>query len=65
MTIDPISNEPIKTRVDEYTFEYVLQDIRVLSRATPSDKLLLIDGLKRLGTNVACTGEGINDVEAL
>jgi len=26
---------------------------------------LLIDGLKRLGRNVACTGEGINDVEAL
>ena len=39
--------------------------MRVLARATASDKLLLVTGLKALGKSVAVTGDGINDVIAL
>jgi P-type Ca2+ transporter type 2C len=37
----------------------------VLSRAIPSDKHLLVVGLKELGRAVAVTGDGVNDVDAL
>lgn len=36
-----------------------------MGRAIPQDKLILTIGLKELGKTVACTGEGINDVDAL
>ena len=39
--------------------------MRVIARATPSDKYLLVTGLKELGRGVAVTGDGINDVDAL
>jgi Ca2+-transporting ATPase len=39
--------------------------LKVLGRAIPKDKLILTIGLKELGKTVACTGEGINDVDAL
>jgi len=40
-------------------------NLRVLARATASDKHLLVVGLKGLGRNVAVAGDGINDVESL
>jgi P-type E1-E2 ATPase len=39
--------------------------LRVLARAIPKDKHLLVVGLKELGKAVAVTGDGINDVDAL
>ena len=45
-----------------------MAELRVLARATAEDKLKLVAGLKAhwgLNKNVAVTGDGINDVEAL
>ncbi len=39
--------------------------MRVLARATASDKYLLVVGLKALGHQVASTGDGINDRESV
>lgn len=39
--------------------------MRVLARAIPYDKHLLVVGLKQLGKTVAVTGDGINDIDAL
>lgn len=39
--------------------------MRVLARAVPYDKHLLVVGLKQLGKAVAVTGDGINDIDAL
>ena len=46
-------------------FRDVASSLRVLARATASDKNLLVAGLKNLERNVVATGEGINDVYAL
>lgn len=47
-------------------FKEIADNLRVLSRATASDKHKLVAGLKAVyGRNVAVTGDGINDVEAL
>ncbi len=45
--------------------ELVTDDLRVVARATPEDKLMMIVGLKQLNDNkVAIVGEGINDLDA-
>lgn len=63
---DPITNISENIRVDEDTFKEILEDIRVLSRALPSDKLMLIMGIKeQLGKKVGCTGEGTTDIDSL
>lgn len=46
-------------------FREVAQNLKVLARATAADKHLLVVGLKGLNRQVAATGDGINDVEAL
>lgn len=46
-------------------FAEIANHIRVLARATPRDRLILVAGLKNLGKTVAVTGSGINDAEAL
>lgn len=46
-------------------FQQIAQRLRVLSRAIPYDKHLLVTGLKELNRAVAVTGDGINDADAL
>lgn len=46
-------------------FQEAADHIRVLARATPNDRLMLVTGLKAIGKSVAVSGSGINDVEAL
>ena len=46
-------------------FQQIANRLRVLGRAIPYDKHLLVVGLRELGKTVAATGEGINDVDAL
>ena len=46
-------------------FREVSNKLRVLARATAQDKYLLTVGLKNINRNVAVTGDGINDIEAL
>ena len=50
-------------------FNRIIQNLRVIGRATPADKQRLVAGLKgmvSIGENhsVAVVGEGINDVDA-
>ena len=46
-------------------FRNIQSRLRVLARAIPYDKHLLVVGLKQLGRTVAVTGDGINDIDAL
>lgn len=49
----------------EENFFAILEDVKVLTRATSDDKLLMVIGLKNCGKTVAVTGDGINDIDAL
>lgn len=42
-----------------------MNDLRVLGRAKPIHKYMIVEGLKHMGCNVVVTGEGINDVNAI
>ena len=46
-------------------FSKLLARVKVIARAEPIDKLALVLGLQESGYLVACTGEGLNDAQAL
>ena len=46
-------------------FRNVIRELRVLSRASPLDKEILVKGLRFMDKSVAVTGEGIEDVGCL
>jgi Ca2+-transporting ATPase len=51
-----MSDEELLERIDE---------VGVIARVTPEDKVRLVDTLKRKGQIVAMTGDGVNDAPAL
>jgi Ca2+ transporting ATPase len=46
-------------------FRQVTENLKVIARASPDDKFLLVMGLKKLDNIVAVTGDGTNDAPAL
>ncbi len=46
-------------------FKRTVQNLKVLARASPDDKYLLVLGLKETGSIVSVTGDGTNDAPAL
>ena len=50
---------------DVEMFKKTTKRLKVIARATPEDKFLLVFGLKQLGNIIAVTGDGTNDAPAL
>lgn len=59
-----ITGEQWESLSDEEAYERA-KDIRVMSRARPTDKQRLVDILQKRGEVVAVTGDGTNDAPAL
>ena len=53
------------TALSDAELEDQLDDIGVVARVAPEDKVRLVDLLKRKGNIVAMTGDGVNDAPAL
>ena len=47
------------------SFDEYIKQIKVFSRVTPTDKLKIVESLKRSGEFVAVTGDGVNDAPAI
>lgn len=50
---------------NEKQFDDYIKHIKVFSRVTPTDKLKIVESLKRSGEFVALTGDGVNDAPAI
>lgn len=50
---------------EEDTFRGILKTKRVFSRVTPTQKQIIVQGLRKLGHFIAVTGDGVNDAPAL
>ena len=53
------------TLVNKEAFKHTVKRLKVIARASPEDKFILVFGLKELGNIVAVTGDGTNDAPAL
>lgn len=59
------NGEEVKKIVNMDIFGKISKDLKVLARATPEDKYILVSGLIEQGNVVAVTGDGTNDAPAL
>ena len=59
-----ISGLDIENLTDE-GLKIKLKTIKIFARATPSDKIRVVDALEKMGFIVAVTGDGVNDAPAL
>lgn len=48
-----------------HMFRRIAKHLRVLARSSPTDKYILVTGLRNMGHVVAVTGDGTNDAPAL
>ena len=53
------------TLKNKEAFKHTVSKLKVIARASPEDKFVLVFGLKELGNIVAVTGDGTNDAPAL
>lgn len=51
--------------INKDKFKQITENLKVIARASPDDKFLLVMGLKKLDNIVAVTGDGTNDAPAL
>ncbi|MFO0704176.1 MAG: cation-transporting P-type ATPase [Patescibacteria group bacterium] len=52
-------------KMSEEELEKNVENIRVISRATPQDKMNIVEMLHKYGKKVAMSGDGVNDAPAL
>ena len=62
---DPIVTGDDLAALDETRREQRVQRTSIFARISPEQKFLIVDALKRTGSIVAMTGDGVNDAPAL